>query len=256
MKRITLNKLSVVKIPGRLLVSTLSLLLNPLFLVPFLAGAAYSYFDAGDIAGVRFAEAEPPLIDWDDKDNNPLRRELAEKAKRSAEEQKNRKKGLANEGVLSQTHNGGTAAADVDVPWGTDVLKDKPAPIAGSVSRVGAREWVMKLINNTEDTYSVSVEVVQTCRDVCLTKGVTKIKSDNYSYTLKSKQTVEKKFTTVASVTDCSLKLTRWKNITGEKRKKAEEAKKAAEAKQALEQPTKAPLQEGEGMPTVDGVQN
>jgi hypothetical protein len=233
-----MNRRSILKTPGYFLLSTFSLLLNPLFFVPFVAGAAYSYFNADDLAGVRLASAEN-RVNWDDKDTNPVRKALAEKAQKAAEEQKGKKKELSMGGVLSQTRSGGTAATEVDVPWGTDVLKEKPAPISGSVSRVGAREWVLRMFNNSEDTYSASVEVVQMAR------GGKRIKSDNYSYTLKAKQKAERKFSTNQQVTDCALNLTKWKNLTGDKKKKAAEMKKTVVPEAAAEiappEPTIAP---------------
>lgn len=207
-------------IPKFLVIGLISLLLNPLFLVPFLAGATYGYFYSDKVGGVRLALADPK-VGWDDKDTNPVRKALAEKARKSAEEQKKAKKELTKSGVLSQTRSGGTAATEVDVPWGTDVLKDKPAPISGSVSRVGPRDWMLRVFNNTEDTYSASLEVVQMAR------GGNRLKSDHYSYTLKPKQKVERKFSTLQTVTDCSLNLTKWKNLSGDK-KKAAEMKKTA----------------------------
>ena len=213
-----MKKIAILKAPAYCLLSIFSLLLNPLFFVPFLAGAAYSYFNADDMAGVRLALADN-RVNWDDKDTNPVRKALAEKARIADEGQKAKKKDIPQTGVLSQTHSGGTAATEVDVPWGTDVLNDKPAPISGSVSRVGARDWVLRLFNNSEDTYSTSVEVLQMAR------GGKRIKSDNFSYTLKAKQKAERKFSTTQQVTDCSLNLTKWKNLTGDKKKKAEAQK-------------------------------
>jgi hypothetical protein len=193
----------------------IGIVINPIFFVPFILGASYGYFYSDSLPGAETVSAEPN-VNFDDKDTNPVRKELADRAKAAAEDQKKDKKKLAKSGVLAQTQSSGTNNTNIAVPWGEDVLKDKPAPISGSVSRIGARDWSMKLINNSEDTYSASVEVMQMAR------GGKRLKSDHYSYTLKPGDKIERKFTTNQSVTDCSLNLTKWKNLSGGKKKKAE----------------------------------
>ena len=203
--------------PLSCLVRILGVACNPVFFVPFIVGAAYSYSSSERLPGIYPASAEN-RVNWDDKETNPVRKSLAEKARQAAEADKEKKRELTKSGVLAQTHSSGTTGTGVEVPWGTDVLKDKPAPISGSVSRVGVRDWSMKLFNNSEDTYSASVEVVQ------MTRGGKRLKSDHYSYTLKAKQSAERKFSTNQSVTDCALNLTKWKNLSS---KKAEKTPKA-----------------------------
>lgn len=191
-------------------ISFACVLLNPVFLVPFIAGASFSYLHPERLSIPRKAFAE--------SENSAA----AKKRRAKEEEEKKKKKELPTSGMLSETRHVGTSGSFVPAPWGEDLLGDQAPPIGGSVSRVGAREWIMKVVNNTKDTYSVSLELIQ------LTRGSKPLKSDYYSYTLKPEAKAERKFSTNQSVVDCALKLTKWKNLS--KKKSAEEKKTPAAA--------------------------
>ena len=96
----------------------------------------------------------------------------------------NAEKVLPKSGSLSSTVTGGyRGSMGVDVPWGENVLSEEPtSPITGSVSRVSPGQWVMRVFNNSEDRYSVNLEVAQ-----YNIRGA-QIKGDSFSYTLKAKE--------------------------------------------------------------------
>ncbi len=196
------------------IVAALCLVVNPVFLIPFIAGASFSYLHPEKLSIPRkaFAESEKSY-------SSAAAKRKANEAL-AAEEKKKKKKELPSSGTLSQTRTAGTSGSFVPAPWGDDVLSDEAPPIGGSVSRVGARDWVMKVVNNTKDTYTVSLELVQ------LGRGSKPLKSDYYSYTLKPEAKVERKFSTNQNVADCALKLTKWKNVS--KKKPAESGKTPA----------------------------
>lgn len=133
------------------------------------------------------------------------------------------KKELPRSGTLSGTSVSGTGGKSVDAPWGSEDVINGGAPISGSVSKVSERQWNMRIFNNSEDTYSVDLEVAQ------LNERNTKVKSDHYSYTLRPKQTAERSISAYSNTKQCTLNLLSWKNLT-EHKKDAEPTKTAATA--------------------------
>ena len=88
---------------------------------------------------------------------------------------------LPKSGNLSTSIISGASNAKIPDPFGSvDFSGTEKAPITGSVSRVDADTWRLRVFNNAKDTYTVNLGVVQ--RDL---DGRT-VKSDNFSYTLKS----------------------------------------------------------------------
>lgn len=193
---------------GRQLCSGLAIVFHPVFLLPFIAGLSYSYLYSERYPTIRAVEAETRIIMQD----SASRSDKAALNSATQQQAKPKKKELPKSGVLAQTRSSGTGASSVDVPWGSDVMKDKAPPITGSVSRLGARDWSLKVFNNTDDVYSASLEVLQ------FAKGGKRLKSDNYSYTLKPKERVERKFIANQGVVDCALNLSKWKNLSSSKR--------------------------------------
>lgn len=120
---------------------------------------------------------------------------------------------LPRSGVLSRTHSSGTSHSGLELPWGTEALSPDQAPISGSVSRISGREWVARVFNNSEDTYSVSVKVRQ------FGAGNKEVKYDTYSYTLKPRESKEQKFLSKVDTIDAGLDLTSWTNLSEKKRK-------------------------------------
>lgn len=118
------------------------------------------------------------------------------------------KKELPRQGSLS--FSGGMSDGKIAMPWGSD--EEGSSPITGSVSKIGQDTWVMKVFNNSEDTYSVNLKVVQ------LNSQNRQVKSDSFSYTLKARQKVERNVSAAPGSVRGELKLESWKNLTPKKK--------------------------------------
>lgn len=140
-----------------------------------------------------------------------------------------KKRKLSKSGVLSGSVNIEGAAKSVDGEWGsqdTDAFSaEESPPVTGSVSRSG-RDWVMKVFNNSEDTYRVQLEVQQ------IDKGQKKLKSDYFTYTLGPKSSEERKLASNSRTENCLLKLSSWDLVKSGKQKEAD--KKAAGDTEAI----------------------
>ncbi|MEZ4754658.1 MAG: hypothetical protein R3A13_10200 [Bdellovibrionota bacterium] len=119
---------------------------------------------------------------------------------------------LEKSGTLSSSVSAGFSNQKVPKPWGGDVLGNEQAPISGSVSRATNNEWIMRVFNNSEDKYRVTLEVAQYGR------AGRKIKGDHFSYSLKPGETVERNIRGTNGTESADLKLKSWKNLS----KKAE----------------------------------
>ncbi len=87
---------------------------------------------------------------------------------------------LPKTGVLSEV---GTGGGGKGIPTWTNESLDSDAvsaPVTGSISRKGQKDWNLAVANNTEkDSFSVTVRVYQ------LNKSNSTVKSDTFSYSLK-----------------------------------------------------------------------
>jgi len=116
---------------------------------------------------------------------------------------------LPKSGSLASSFAGGQNAGTSDKSWGTNVLDQEPAPIAGSVSKDG-NKWVAKVFNNSKDTYSADVKIIQS-ND----RGGS-AKNDYFSVSLRPGQSDSRSFASANGAINASLELTRWKKIGGE----------------------------------------
>ena len=133
-----------------------------------------------------------------------------------AEEKKD--KPLPKSGSLSTNISGITGNKAVPGPWGgVDTSGEDASPISGSVSKLSKERWVVKLFNNSENTFSVDVAVTQ------LDRNGSSVKKDNYSYTLMPKQSVERSVTASPQTEQANLELVKWKKIGGDKEEKKKE---------------------------------
>ncbi len=136
---------------------------------------------------------------------------------------------LPKKGVLSATGGGAHAGVALEGPWGGTNLEGKPDnPISGSVSRISARDWVAKVVNNTEDAYRANVAIVQ------YDERRQKLKTDNFSVSLKAKQTVERTFRANPSTYFSTVELNGWKRFPKKKTREELEAE-IAQKKQELQ---------------------
>lgn len=139
-----------------------------------------------------------------------------------AEGDKDKSAEAPKSGVLSRTMDTGYQSTNVDMPWGWEqegpegkVAGGEP-PISGSVSKISAREWVMRVFNNSADAYSVNLRVQQ--RD---TRGAV-LKTDSFSYALKPGEGAERKISSYPNTADAQLSLVSWRKLS--------EGKKPAQA--------------------------
>ncbi len=131
---------------------------------------------------------------------------------------------LPKSGQLSTSVTSGAATTTVPDPFGgIDVSDGEPAPITGSVSRIDAENWRMRVYNNSQDTYSVNLGVQQ--RD---DTGMT-IKTDNFSYTLKPGASAEQSIIAASGAMEADLNLRSYRKLTTAKAA-PESSSQAAEA--------------------------
>jgi len=115
---------------------------------------------------------------------------------------------LPKSGELSASLSGGYGKRQLAEPWGgVDERGETNSPITGSVSKKNAREWTMRVFNNSDDPYSVQLQVNMYGR----TGG--KTKSDSFSYTLKPKGSVERGLVAPTGTEEAKLSLLSWKNL-------------------------------------------
>ncbi len=139
---------------------------------------------------------------------------------------------LPKSGTLSRSMSKGYQSTNVDMPWNKKNIGaglEVEAPISGSVSKLSSTQWVAKVFNNTEDTYTADLKVVQR-ND----RGVP-IKSDSFTMTLKGKQSDSRFISATPATDDASLELVNWKNLSESKKKKEATTESEAAA------PTPAP---------------
>lgn len=121
-------------------------------------------------------------------------------------------------GLLSASKRGDRTTV-VETSWSSEAGESgSSAPIAGSVSKVGAREWKMHVANNTEDPYSVDLSVQQ------IGKNGSVVKTDHFSYRLSAGQKIERLIPAALSSTDARLVLGKWKNLAPPEKEKEETA--------------------------------
>ncbi|MFM1847568.1 MAG: hypothetical protein RL417_1042 [Pseudomonadota bacterium] len=115
---------------------------------------------------------------------------------------------LPKSGDLAASLSGGYGSRELQEPWGgVDERGEESSPITGSISKKNSREWVMRVFNNSDDPYSVQVQVNMYGR----TGG--KTKTDTYSYTLKSKSSTERSLLAPSGTEEARLALLSWKNL-------------------------------------------
>lgn len=136
------------------------------------------------------------------------------KKSRSSAEQQAKKDALAGKGVISGSMSGGAAGMAMEGPWGgTDIEGSKASPISGSVGRGAERDWVARVVNNSEDTYRANMAVKQ------YDERGRVIKTDNFSVSLGPKTSTERTFRAHPTALNSDLELKSWKRFPKEKSK-------------------------------------
>ena len=131
---------------------------------------------------------------------------------------------LPKKGSLAGSLDSGYGNTSIEGPWGgTSTEGENGSPIQGSVSKLDERTWMMKVFNNSEDKFRVTLQVAQYSVDN------KKLKTNTYSYTLAGKGSVDRRISTHPSTAHCVLNLTNWKHLS--KPMNVEEIKKQIEEK-------------------------
>jgi hypothetical protein len=115
---------------------------------------------------------------------------------------------LPQRGLLSKSSTFGYNTKLVESTWGSEDSGKNEAPIAGSVSKRSDREWVARLYNNSNDVYSVSVEVRQ------LNAQGKRERSDSFSARIEPQGSYERSLSSTARTVDAELELRSWKNLS------------------------------------------
>jgi hypothetical protein len=98
-----------------------------------------------------------------------------------ADEKKERK--LPKSGLLAVSSIAGAGRSITgDLFGGEDIFGDTLPPITGSLSRLGEGKWRFSVSNNTKDTYSVNLDLIQK------SESDSTVKFSSYSYTLRPGQ--------------------------------------------------------------------
>ena len=131
---------------------------------------------------------------------------------RAEADSKEKGKDLPKSGNLSTSFISGAASSSVPDPFGgVDIGDEGSAPITGSVSRIDADTWRMRVFNNSQDVYSVNLGVAQ--RD---DRGAT-LKTDNFSYTLKPGSSAEETIQSASGALEAALDLRSYRKLTTSK---------------------------------------
>lgn len=158
---------------------------------------------------VRFAHAvDPEVVESSDADSSTPNSKIEKKKK------------LPKSGILSSSVSTGAVTNNIPQTWGSDSdTSGTEAPIAGSVSRMNPSSWQMKVFNQSKDTYSINVSVIQ--RD---DRG-SQVKTDSYSYTLKPGQNESRTVSAGNNSTNAVLELRSFTNLSERQRQREKKLK-------------------------------
>lgn len=114
---------------------------------------------------------------------------------------------LPQTGTLAGSRSGGYGGTSLG-GWGDE--EAGPPPIAASVSRDG-RNFMVRVFNNAEDQFRVSIEVVQ------YNDRSKRLKGTNMSFSLKPGQSAERSVSSAPGAVNSEVKLKNWKKVGGRK---------------------------------------
>ncbi|MCI5065655.1 hypothetical protein MRY87_08020 [bacterium] len=141
----------------------------------------------------------------------------------SAEEEKKIRE--PETGTLAGFRSGGFEGLSLGVAGmeDQDMYSESSRPISGSVSRIGKRDWVAKVFNNSEYKYSVTIRVVE------FDKRDKPTKNTSFSAILKPGEQWSREFVARANTEQAELQLTSFRNLSPKKKKEDEEKDSAQE---------------------------
>ncbi len=130
----------------------------------------------------------------------------------AANAQEKRAKKLPKSGLLATSSIAGAGRSITgDLFGGEDIFGESLPPITGSVARVGEDRWRFAVSNNTKDTYSVNLDLVQK------NESESTVKFGSYSYTLKPGQSESEEVSAASGVMKAELHLRSYRNLTQRK---------------------------------------
>jgi hypothetical protein len=109
-------------------------------------------------------------------------------------------------GSLASTRTGMGSEA-VQGPWapqGSDLIVDE-APVSGSISRISPQFWKVRVFNNTQERFYVSLELQQ------LNANSQVVQRDSFSYNLRAKETIERDVRAHVNSSQGDLLLRNWR---------------------------------------------
>lgn len=119
------------------------------------------------------------------------------------------KKPLPKSGLLAVSSISGAGTSVVgDVFGGEDIFGTEAPPISGSVSRRGESSWRFSVINNSQDRYSVNVDLAQKNETGAV------VKFGSYSYTLRPGQSDGEEVAAGVGARRAELMLRNYRNLT------------------------------------------
>ncbi len=128
-------------------------------------------------------------------------------------------KDLPRSGSLATSSVSGAASAAIPDPFGAlDPSGHQISPITGSVSRVSADKWVVRVFNNSKDSYAVTVDVIQRAgrpgNGGYGALGGNEVRRDSFSFTLKPESSSERVVPAGVGSKEAELNLRSWKNLS------------------------------------------
>jgi hypothetical protein len=118
-------------------------------------------------------------------------------------------KPLPKSGLLAVSSvSGASTSVTGDLFGGEDIFGDVKAPITGSISRRGEDAWRFSVSNNSQDRYSVNIDVVQK------NDSLSKVAFASYSYTLSPGQTAGQDVRAALGAMRAELHLRSYRNLT------------------------------------------
>lgn len=118
-------------------------------------------------------------------------------------------KPLPKSGLLAVSSvSGASTSVTGDLFGGEDIFGEVKAPITGSISRRGEDTWRFSVSNNSQDRYSVNIDVVQK------NDSLSRVAFASYSYTLSPGQTSGQDVRAALGAMRAELHLRSYRNLT------------------------------------------
>ena len=121
-------------------------------------------------------------------------------------------KKLPKSGLLASTSISGAGNTIVtDTFGGEDLTGTDIAPITGSVSRLNEKTWSLKVFNNSDDTYSFSVDLIQK------NDAGSVLSNSSYSFQLRARSSDSRQVQSVLNASGADLVLRTYRNLSAER---------------------------------------